>query len=259
MKDLWKKYRVICIITLVCSVIIIPAIINLLFKWHTNSAILWAEWDAGDVLTFYGEVLAAIATIVVVVLTINFTVNNQRIERKLSIKPHLESTTKSLAMDTETLQEVRPGNVSYISIGETISYHFEYQSIPGSEFHDNTAQLFTELNESRRMIVIGYELSNVGAGNALNINFTINGKSFMPKFAVTDKKTKRFILVFNSELITNHSSLVKLHFSYSDVASLGHYEQEESFELYRIENGEFLDLRKRTAQDFMSEPKEIKE
>jgi len=83
----YKKIWIwICIIVILIVLISIPFIINESYK------AVWGYitmWGAEELLAFYGNLLAAVTTIVSVIITILFTVNNQKKERKLAVKPFL--------------------------------------------------------------------------------------------------------------------------------------------------------------------------
>lgn len=67
MFDWIKTHKVIFTImclTLLIVLIVIPFIINLLFKFNSNISIFEAEWSAGDALGYYGAVLSFVGTVV---------------------------------------------------------------------------------------------------------------------------------------------------------------------------------------------------
>ena len=71
------------------SILIIPAIINWLFKQSTSIDFFVAEWSAGDMLSFYGSLLAAILTVYGVYLTIQYSQHNYREDIHNRVLPFL--------------------------------------------------------------------------------------------------------------------------------------------------------------------------
>lgn len=64
MKQYFLKYKWQIAILSFVFIIIIPVIINVLFKFESPCSFLVAEWKAGDVLGFYGTLLASVTTII---------------------------------------------------------------------------------------------------------------------------------------------------------------------------------------------------
>lgn len=89
MKKLFKWFSVI-ILSLI--IVMIPIIINILFKFDFNIWWLQSEWSAGDALSFYGSVLSFIGTITLGAISIWQTKNSNDISRQLLEKDLLEST-----------------------------------------------------------------------------------------------------------------------------------------------------------------------
>lgn len=73
-------------------VIVVPAIINWLFKLQGPCSFLVAEWSAGDALSFYGTLLGSVATIVGVFLSIDYAQKNYREDEANRVRPYLALT-----------------------------------------------------------------------------------------------------------------------------------------------------------------------
>lgn len=83
---------VLAILTAIIFLFIIPLVINWLFKVASPIEIFVAEWDAGDALSFYGALLASVATIIGVYLSILYAHKNYREDERTRNKPYLALT-----------------------------------------------------------------------------------------------------------------------------------------------------------------------
>ena len=98
MKKFWYKNKktilrsVIATIALIFFVFVIPIVINWMYKTPAKLPIFAMSWEAKDVLSYYGSILGAVATIIALTATIKFTRENQKEERKLSIRPYLQTS-----------------------------------------------------------------------------------------------------------------------------------------------------------------------
>ena len=88
-----KKYvKVLLIVMAAITIILIPLVINILFKYDFNIWWLESEWSAGDALNFYAGILSFIGTIILGVVSIWQTKKANNISEKLLKKDMLEST-----------------------------------------------------------------------------------------------------------------------------------------------------------------------
>lgn len=246
MKEYWRKNKkrigkiVAWYFVAIVFIFIIPIGINWVYKAPASLPIFSMDWEAKDVLSFYGSLLGAAATIIALKETINFTRESQKEERKLSIRPYLE-TQKYNYTD---LQKI-PTNLEtlFINVSKRI---ITYQASLPEEFEDMKIlqrrllagekidlmdqTLFDLKLETlfQKKYLLSYEIVNCGAGNAINVDLRINGKSVIPSFCVITGESKKIIFVLNNDLLedTNEYSL-KLTLTYSDVASLADYYQTE--------------------------------
>ena len=83
---------VLAILTAIIFLFIIPLVINWLFKVASPIELFVAEWDAGDALSFYGALLASVATIIGVYLSILYAQKNYREDERNRNKPYLALT-----------------------------------------------------------------------------------------------------------------------------------------------------------------------
>lgn len=246
MKEFWRKNKkrigkiVAWYFVAIIFIFIIPIGINWVYKMPASLPIFSMDWEANDVLSFYGSLLGAAATIIALKETINFTRESQKEERKLSIRPYLE-TQKYNYTD---LQKI-PTNLEtlFINVSKRIT---TYQASLPEEFEDMKIlqkrllagekidlidqTLFDLKLEAlfQKKYLLSYDIVNCGAGNAINVNLRINGRSVIPSFCVITGESKKIIFVLNNDLLedTNEYSL-KLTLTYSDVASLADYYQTE--------------------------------
>lgn len=82
-KNKWKIILAFGIIGL----IVIPVLINVVFKIDFGIEFLRAEWDAGDALSFYGVLLAAFLAVYGVYLSIDYSNRNYRDDLRNQVLP----------------------------------------------------------------------------------------------------------------------------------------------------------------------------
>lgn len=70
-------------------VVIIPILINVLFKINSSIEFFRAEWSAGDALVYYGAILASIIAVYGVFLTIQYNQNNYREDVRNRTLPYI--------------------------------------------------------------------------------------------------------------------------------------------------------------------------
>ena len=92
MKDFILKYKFKIASFFVIFIVVIPLIINGLFKIEAPCNILVAEWSAGDALSFYGTMLASASTIIGVYISIEYAQRNYRIDEINRVKPYFALT-----------------------------------------------------------------------------------------------------------------------------------------------------------------------
>jgi hypothetical protein len=92
LKGFLKKYGKYILALFIVFVIIIPMGINFLFKLESPVSFFAAEWSAGEVLNFYGSLVASGATIIGVYLSIDYAQRNYREDEKNRIRPYLALT-----------------------------------------------------------------------------------------------------------------------------------------------------------------------
>ena len=89
MRKYLSKYKWQIILAFTVFIVIIPAVINWFFKLESPCNFFVAEWGAGDVLDFYGAMLASVTTILGVYISIEYAQRNYRIDEANRVKPYL--------------------------------------------------------------------------------------------------------------------------------------------------------------------------
>jgi hypothetical protein len=258
----WIKEHKVWATIIIIAILLLPIlIVHSLFEINTPYKWLEANWKAGEILGYIGSILGAAATITAVVLTIIFTQENQKTERKLSMKPYFQTDYHPIFYRDKAIEKIanRAVFVQYpYDENEGISSSYEppyYLKETDAKNNMNMEERVSAEFIPERYYILQYSLSNVGAGNAINISFTINDKRFIPPFSLTVNNTKVFVIIFKAELLKNKTRSIHFKFVFQDVASMALYEQHETITLYMTENGSINSCQ--YTDDVISLPKEI--
>ena len=92
MRKYLSKYKWQIILAFTVFIVIIPAVINWFFKLESPCNFFIAEWGAGDVLAFYGAMLASVTTIFGVYISIEYAQRNYQMDEANRVKPYLSLT-----------------------------------------------------------------------------------------------------------------------------------------------------------------------
>ena len=101
-----------------------------------------------------------------------------------------------------------------------------------------------------------YEISNCGAGNAINVVLKINKDTIIPGFCITTNSPKKIMFILHNDLLEQTEKKdykLELIFEYTDIASLGSYYQTE--EIIFLKRNRLITYQKESG--FLSKPKEI--
>lgn len=176
----------------VIFLIIIPLIINWLFKTTAPFELLDAEWYASDALSFYGTILASITTIVGVYLSIDYAQKNYREDERNRVRPyfaltHLKSKSKYNWLDGDTsesedrtenqksikaYEEYKPERVFIIIKNNAIDYKYELTQ-KQKDILATGGMKWQEIGKGARALTsleyisLPFEIENVGNGAAL--------------------------------------------------------------------------------------------
>lgn len=148
--------------TVIISSIGVLVIVHVLFKLRTSCSFFTAEWTAGELLSYCGSIIGAIATIYVLQETITATADLQTEERNYLSKQQREDNAFS----------IRP----YFLITAD-------QFVPSD--NDRYIELLSPMIEKKWSgdINVLVKLENVGAGNAVDVFATVY-QSINEKFTV---------------------------------------------------------------------------
>jgi heme/copper-type cytochrome/quinol oxidase subunit 4 len=202
----------------------------------------------GIVLTIIAAVIGGAITLAGVAWTIKDNSEKLKEERKFSIKPYLET---QIYHYTDVLKLPEEDTI-YIEINKGL---FTYQGdIPpdimdfralksrviNSENVDPTDQALYDINQdtySKKRYLFCYEISNHGAGNAINVQFKIN-KWYIQSFCITTSNPKKFVFILHDNVIPDDKTeyTLEMFLTYSDIASLGNYYQKEELTFCRGED-----------------------
>ncbi len=231
--------------------IIIPVIINWMYKTPAIHPVFAVDWGVEEAITLYGSLLSAAATIYALVRTINFTIENQRIERKLSIRPYLQ-TEMFYAKDIGRISEdsarlylgIKRDYVTYSAVlpNDILRMKGLQTKLDASDPIDENDKVLLDWQKEtlfKNRHFLQYDIKNCGAGNAIDVFLKINNKETSPRFCVTTSEIKKVMLIFDKSLLDgeNQTYICNVSFVYSDIASLGKYIQEEEIILFRDNEG----------------------
>lgn len=258
-------------ILIALGLILLPIlIVHVLFKIN-GPEWLRAEWFAGDLLSYFGAVLGTLATIVTIIVTIQLAVEGQqkelkmmREDRKLSIKPHLQTSHSPLFSvddaigleDKKTLFVTYPVNEKEIDKDGFLpgcSLNVPYILKKYQKQSDDSGKI-PRINFIHDFYILKYSLANVGAGNAINIQFLIENKPCFPAFSLVANSSRDFVFILKKGLIEDKSRNITFDFMYSDIASMGKYSQHETICFY-VEKDGTLNYSQR-IEDLISMPQE---
>ena len=247
----WAKRKPILFsLVFVVGLLLVPIIfVYILFS---NPAPIWlrVKWSAGELLDYLGSIIGALATIFAILITIDLTHEEQQLayqrqkeEHRLAIMPRLQTTYKPLSQaEINTL------------IGKNTIY-----IICRNDFENAIPSISTTVpsclkKDSRQNgnHVFLYSIRNVGAGNAIELNFLLNHQAFAPTFALTTNSSLNFIFVFKQGTLRNPKNTTVFSFDFSDVISYARYHQEERINMYIDKDNNFITIQ--NASDLISSP-----
>ena len=258
MKTFFSKHKWALLGSFVFFVIIVPALINWAFKLHTPYYFFTAEWSAGDVLSFYGAMLASVATIVGVYLSIDYAQRNYREDESNRVRPYLALThykSKSRSSLSSLLFEPSDNEPNRSSDEYYEEYRFDKVFIvigsDGIVFKDDLSESqkqslmaggigLVQDNNSKRslrpqnLVSMPFEIENVGSGAALNtrIAFYRKGEKRRGVNVFTIKTGESvYCHIFCNEQNSSLYGEYILEFIYGDI--LGNYYSQK----YNVEFG----------------------
>ena len=252
MKEYLSKYKWQIFIFSLMFIFLIPLAINVAFKQKAPCSFWVAEWGAGDALSFYGTLLASVATIIGVYISIQYAqksyrddVRNQvlpffavtQLRKKSRYDPFLagfddkeNSEEKECSSgDLPLYEEYKPSEVYIVIDTEGIQYKVELNENQrqileqgGLDWHnDGTGRCFLQAGI---YVSMPFEAVNIGNGGAINTQISFH-KEKGPRNAVplfTIKQNEKFyfhIFSDNTNFVVNQKYVIEL--KYGDI--LGNY------------------------------------
>ena len=251
-------------LTTIGAVFGVPMIINALYI--KNKGYMTA-WSGEDVLAYYGSLLGATATIIAVVLTIKFTVNNQKEERKVSVKPYLQTKYQLLSSysagqfdNVDLFIQYKKGLIETARELPTWLQKIEILNHKSSEYNDISGRLsikreIEEINKRyfKNNYIIDYRIKNYGSNTAIDVGLYLNGMCLLPKFCIGTNDEKQFVIMMSED---DNETLLSIVLEYFDVYSIGKYQQKESFLLRKY--GEELQV-VQFKENLLTSPEEVTE
>jgi hypothetical protein len=214
LKGFLKSYGKYLLAGFIVFVIIIPVLINCLFKLEAPVSFLVAEWSAGDALSFYGALIASVATIIGVYLSIDYAQQNYREDAKSRIKPylaltHIVSRSKYDFFGPENNNSTITPTQTELYTEFRLDRVYIVLSKKGIEFKDGLTSQQQQLLEqvgctwkahgtgyvlvSTDYVSLPFEVDNVGNGAALNFKI-----AFYKKDSAEHKGVSLYTLKSNS-------------------------------------------------------------
>lgn len=255
-------------------ILVIPLLINWLFKQCSPVDIFIAEWSAGDALSFYGSILGAVLTIYGVYLTIQYSQHNYREDIRNRVLPilalySLRSRSKYqifAPIEQEQNQDKQPfyeeyrlkeiyfiignGNIdtkSSLSKDQQqtlIQGGFKYVSTQTNKFS------FCDVN----LVSVPLEVENVGNGAAINLRIGLNKVANSKPVYITPINLKQnmliYIHIFSENPTDNDLGEYNLEFYYNDIYKQ-RYVQKYVFSIKKEDNKIFAELNFDSEQEII--------
>jgi len=248
----------IIILLFALAIIIVPLSIHFIYV-PEDQASTQSEWTAGELLGYCGAIIGAAATIFAIIITINFTMENQKEARKLSIKPYMQTMHKPVYDVLENTYESI--NVIYVTYATPPLASFNLPYVLRNNARnavDATARVIYSNTFFRENHYILYEITNVGANNAVNINFKINDQPVIPPFVISINAKKSFLIRLKSDQLVDNSLELVFRIEFSDIASISTYEQHETIMFVKDPADQTLTTTQQ-IDELLTKPQEIPE
>jgi len=257
--ELIKKYQRRILLLASFVVLGFPFTLHALFKVQASISFFVAEWTIGELLIYGASIFQATATIIAIMLTIRFSIENQKEERlfllktqkderRLSVMPYLYTECHELneyKCQTENRRHIIliPKHAP-MAVDPQNSYKVAY-----SPSGDSTKDTVNKKSFLRKHYVFEYYLSNVGANSALNVHFEVKDdkqlivlfNGTVPSFALPKDRKHSFVFILLTEQLSEDMNEMSLEFRFlfHDVASISKYEQRQTIKFTRCDNGRF--------------------
>lgn len=246
-----KNCKIILFVSICALIVIGPFVINLLFKLHTSTDLLVAEWNASAALSYYGTIIAAVIAIYGIFITIQYSqVSYKEDVRNRSIpfiviemlKTNVHKSNFGLNDSqfdvniTEGYQEYKLTDCYCILNNGKIEFRSSLTK-PQKDLLDNAGMKYDTCEDLLRLCAIDYicvpfEIENVGNGSAIRMRYGINRKEtnledreYLPTFSLKPF-TPIMLHIFSEDCSVDSLNLGAyiLSFYYEDIYS-NSYEQ----------------------------------
>lgn len=148
------KNKKIIILVSVILVVIVPIFINLSFKVYL-APLFTAEWEAGDLLSYYGSLLGSIITLFGVIMTLNYQTKQSERDDSIKYKPILK------------VDSVKNTYSEFICKREVV-VRFPFISFKNDIYSEAKKQLFEKQMKYRTSFHV--LLENKGRGEAVDVS-----------------------------------------------------------------------------------------
>lgn len=269
MKHFWKTYKKYIIVAFVALLLVVG--VPLVMTWIGNQPNEDPVLEMKDYMEYYGSIvgslIGAIATVLVLVKTIDFTIKNQKDERKLSVRPYLELSKYHITKleelsnsENAVFVEISKGLIeSQVVIPERIARMKKTEEkLRKSKSPNMTETVLSAVSVGsffKNNYILQVDIYNNGAGNAIDVEYRINERPITGPFCVTTDRRKRLIFVLNDDMLENDESTLSFTLEYSDVVLLARYQQKESINFFRATNGDLMISQ--FSEDLLTKPVEI--
>ena len=216
MKKLLKRIGVAIFILLIPA---IPAFIDKFIFGNSIPSNISNEAWAG----FFGSYIGGIATLAAVFITIldnNRKLENQKQaekdaaleERKLFIKPYLDTRHKYFKQNAETEENDRIVEIEGNSV-KKVRYNFT----------ESDNHLIEVRQSDAEFVYLQYIIRNIGLGSAIDVNIVING--FPTKMAIAKEEKVNFYLLIDTQKM--EETAINIEIDYCDTDYKAHYFQRD--------------------------------
>lgn len=101
-----------------------------------------------------------------------------------------------------------------------------------------------------------YEITNCGAGNAIEVDLHLGNRIVLKNFYVTTASSQKIIFILNEDLLDeNGECKLEFLFNYTDISFVGIYRQSESMMFSRNYKNQLQTVQLR--DDILTKPVEI--
>lgn len=259
-KKYWSKKKIVFLAFVIVICGIIPIGIN---ESYQNGEGYMTLWGAKDMLQFYGSVLGAIATVIGVYFTLDYTRYQKKRDYIQRITPILYSNSR-LVTNPDIFSKCK-GETYFVYINEDFNISLSKDT---PRILDEAIVYFNKADDTKlsrdekikylisankfinNFCMVEYELKNVGEGNAINVDMKINDKIFIPGFEISkgDKIYFKFIINFK-RLEAGKEKEVSILYNYTNTCLEPQYYQKERFNFYKKKDS--ISYRQ-NIQDFIS-------